>query len=172
MPRRRVMKPLPKASLAATDPPISRAHDSNLSADRPLRTLGDIEFHCRFADVEIHLARRAANIRKIGVGHFAGAVYDAAHDRNLDAFQVRCRRFTSFGLLNSSFSRPPLQANGFAEPLRRFNVLTDHLGLPIKASATEYRLRRWCSPRGSRMRRASGAVWCWMRFGRRCWCGR
>jgi hypothetical protein len=57
------------------------------------------------------------------------------------------------------------------KPLQHFDVLTDHRGLPIKAAAAEYRVRRWCSPRRSRMRRRppvrSG---CWMRFRRRCWC--
>ena len=54
---------------------------------------GNIEFHRRFADVKIHLARCAAHITKIGVGHFARPVYDATHDRNLHPFEVRRRVF-------------------------------------------------------------------------------
>ena len=114
---------------------------------------GILNFTAVLPTYRFNLPRRAADVAEVGVGHFAGAVYDAADDGELDAFQVRFRRFTSFGLLNSPFSRPPLQANAFAEPHQHFNVLTDHLGLPIKAEATEYRLRRWCSRRGSRMRR-------------------
>ena len=46
---------------------------------------GNIEFHGGLADVEIHLAGRAADVAEIGVGHFARAVHDASHDRNLHA---------------------------------------------------------------------------------------
>src|SRR6266436_1952516 len=50
-------------------------------ADQILQTLhrfhfGNVEFHRRFADVKIHLARSAAHITKIGIGHFARPVYD------------------------------------------------------------------------------------------------
>ena len=41
-----------------------------------------------FADVEVDLAGRAADVAEIGVGHFAGAVDDAAHDGNFDPFQM------------------------------------------------------------------------------------
>src|SRR5437867_2697424 len=54
---------------------------------------GNIEFYCRFADVKIHLARRAANVTKIGVRHFPGSVHDAAHDRDLYPFEMRCGVF-------------------------------------------------------------------------------
>jgi len=54
---------------------------------------GNVEFHWRFADVKIHFARRAANITKIGVGHFAGPVYDTAHDRDFYPFEMRCGLF-------------------------------------------------------------------------------
>ena len=54
---------------------------------------GNVEFNRGFADVEIHFAGRAADITKIGVGHFAWPIHDAAHDRDLHAFQVQRRRF-------------------------------------------------------------------------------
>ena len=50
---------------------------------------GNIEFHRRLADVEIHLARRAADVAEIGVRHFARAVHDAAHDRDLHALEMQ-----------------------------------------------------------------------------------
>src|SRR5439155_26485857 len=49
---------------------------------------GDVEFDGFFADVEIDFSGRASDVAKISVGHFAGAIYDAAHDRNLHAFQM------------------------------------------------------------------------------------
>ena len=71
-------------------------------ADQIFETLdgfrfGDVEFHRRFADVEIHLARRAADVAEIGVGHFARAVHDAAHDGDLHAFEMRGGGFDSRG---------------------------------------------------------------------------
>ena len=47
---------------------------------------GDVEFHGRFADVKIHFARCAADVAKIRIGHFAGTVHDASHDRDLHPF--------------------------------------------------------------------------------------
>src|SRR5438309_716784 len=41
-----------------------------------------------FAHVQVDLARRAADVAKVGIGHFAGAVHHAAHDGDLHAFQV------------------------------------------------------------------------------------
>ena len=49
---------------------------------------GNVEFHRRLADVEVDLAGRAADVAEIGVGHFAGAVDDAAHDGDLHALEV------------------------------------------------------------------------------------
>ena len=57
---------------------------------------GDVEFHGGLADVEVDLAGRAADVAEIGVGHFAGAVDDAAHDGDLDALEV-VGRFADFG---------------------------------------------------------------------------
>mmetsp|Transcript_18965 Transcript_18965/g.48520 ORF Transcript_18965/g.48520 Transcript_18965/m.48520 type:complete len:498 (+) Transcript_18965:325-1818(+) len=48
----------------------------------------DGTLHDRFADIEVDLARRAADVAEVGVGHLAGAVDDAAHDRDRDAGQV------------------------------------------------------------------------------------
>ena len=53
---------------------------------------GNVEFHRGLADVEIHLAGRAADVAEIGVGHFAGAVHDAAHDGDLHALEMRRSR--------------------------------------------------------------------------------
>jgi len=49
---------------------------------------GDVELDRPFADIKIDLAGRAADIAEIGIGHFAGAVHDATHDRDLHAFQM------------------------------------------------------------------------------------
>jgi hypothetical protein len=49
----------------------------------------NVEFQWCLANVKIHLARRAANVAEIGVGHFSGTVCDATHDRNLHAIEVR-----------------------------------------------------------------------------------
>ncbi len=49
---------------------------------------GDVELHRGLADVEIDFVGGAADVAEIGVGHFAGAVDDAAHDGDFDAFQV------------------------------------------------------------------------------------
>src|SRR4029453_16238526 len=48
--------------------------------------LGNVEFPCRFADVQIPLARCPAHVAKIGVRHFTRPIHDATHDRDLDAF--------------------------------------------------------------------------------------
>ena len=51
-------------------------------------SLGDVILNAVFTDVEVDLAGGAADVAKVGVGHFAGAVYDAAHDGELHAFEV------------------------------------------------------------------------------------
>ena len=58
---------------------------------------GNVEFHRGFADVEIDLSRGAADVTEIGIRHFTGAVHDAAHDRDLYAFQMRGRVFDASG---------------------------------------------------------------------------
>ena len=50
-----------------------------------------------FADVEIDFAGRAADVAKIRVGHFAGAVDDAAHDGDFHAFEMLRARFDARG---------------------------------------------------------------------------
>eukprot|EP00965_Chrysotila_dentata_P236446 6201318-Pleurochrysis_carterae.AAC.1 len=47
--------------------------------------VGDGAAHDLLADVEVDLARRAADVAKVGVGHLARAVDDAAHDRDRHA---------------------------------------------------------------------------------------
>ena len=73
--------------------------------DQVLQTIhcfcfGNVEFHCGLADVEIHFAGRAADVAEIRIGHFAGTVHDASHDRDLYAFQVQggCFNFRCRGL--------------------------------------------------------------------------
>ena len=50
---------------------------------------GILYFTACFADVEIDLAGRAADVTEIGVGHFTGAVHDATHDGDLHALEMR-----------------------------------------------------------------------------------
>ena len=61
---------------------------------------GNVEFHCGLADVEVHFAGRAADVAEVRIGHFAGTVHDASHDRDLYAFQVQggCFDFRRRGL--------------------------------------------------------------------------
>jgi len=58
---------------------------------------GDIEFHRCLANVEIHLAGRAANVSKIRIRHFTGAIHYAAHDGDLYSFEMRGRSFDFCG---------------------------------------------------------------------------
>ena len=48
----------------------------------------DIEFHGRFADVEIDLSGGSADVAEIGIGHFAGSIDDAAHHGDADPLEV------------------------------------------------------------------------------------
>ena len=59
--------------------------------------LGDVEFHGGLADVEVDLAGRAADVAEIGVGHFAGAVHDATHDRDFYALEMLRAVFDASG---------------------------------------------------------------------------
>src|SRR5208283_1979271 len=59
--------------------------------------LGNVELHGRLADVKVDLARRAPDVPEIRVRHFARAVDDAAHDRNLDALEMLGARFNAAG---------------------------------------------------------------------------
>ena len=49
---------------------------------------GDVILYALFAYVEIDLRGRAADVAEVGVGHFTGAVDDAAHDRDRHTFEV------------------------------------------------------------------------------------
>jgi len=51
---------------------------------------GHIAFHDFFAFVQGNFSRSTSHIAEIGIGHFARAVDDAAHDGDLHAFQVMC----------------------------------------------------------------------------------
>ena len=46
----------------------------------------NVELNRSLSNIEVDLARRATDVTKIGVRHFAGPVHDAAHDRDLYAF--------------------------------------------------------------------------------------
>ena len=59
--------------------------------------LGNVELHRRLADVKIHFPGRAADVTEIRIGHFAGAVHDASHDRDLHSLQVDGRGFDPRG---------------------------------------------------------------------------
>ena len=59
--------------------------------------LGDVEFYGCLADIEVDLAGGAADIAEVGIGHFAGAVYDAAHDGDFHTFEVARSDFDSRG---------------------------------------------------------------------------
>src|SRR6185295_11044751 len=49
---------------------------------------GDVVLDARLAHVEVDLAGRAADVTEVRIGHFPGAVHDAAHDGELDALEV------------------------------------------------------------------------------------
>ena len=59
--------------------------------------LGEVVLHTGLADVEVDFARGAADVAEIGVGHFAGAVYDAAHDGELHALEMAGLRADALG---------------------------------------------------------------------------
>ena len=50
--------------------------------------LGNVELHRGLADVEVDLAGSASHVTKIRIRHFARAVHDATHHRDLHALQV------------------------------------------------------------------------------------
>ena len=58
---------------------------------------GDAFFDHFLAHVQVDVAGRAADIAEVGIGHFAGAVDDAAHDRDLDALEVAGARGDALG---------------------------------------------------------------------------
>jgi hypothetical protein len=51
--------------------------------------LGNVELHCSFTDVEVHLAGSSADIAEVGVSHLPGAIDDASHDGDPDSLKVR-----------------------------------------------------------------------------------
>src|SRR5213592_2181423 len=77
------------ADAGSTHLPCSRIKSCNRST---ASASGILNFSC-LADVEIHLAGRAAYVTKVSVRHFTGAVHNSAHDRDLHAFKMRRRRF-------------------------------------------------------------------------------
>src|SRR4051812_38526662 len=50
--------------------------------------LGHVLLDALLTDVQVDLARRAADVPKIGVRHLARPVHDAAHDRDFHTGQV------------------------------------------------------------------------------------
>ena len=59
--------------------------------------LGNVEFHRCLADVEVDLARRAADVAEVRIRHFAWAVHDAAHDGNFDTLEMLGAGFDTAG---------------------------------------------------------------------------
>ena len=53
--------------------------------------------HAGLADVEVNFSGRAADVAEVGVGHFAGAVDDTTHDRELHSFDVSRLRADELG---------------------------------------------------------------------------
>ena len=51
-------------------------------------SLGYIETHRGFADIEVDFTGSASNIAEISISHFARAIDDAAHDGNFDTLEV------------------------------------------------------------------------------------
>ena len=58
---------------------------------------GDVELDRCFADVEVDLAGCAADVAEIRVRHLTGAIYDAAHDGNLDSLEMLGARLDAAG---------------------------------------------------------------------------
>ena len=52
--------------------------------------LGDVLLNTLLAAVERNLSTCSTHIAIIGIGHFAGAVNNTAHDTNLQALEVSC----------------------------------------------------------------------------------
>ena len=50
--------------------------------------LGEVVLDAVLADVEVDFSGSAADVAEVGVGHFPGAVYDAAHNGELHALEV------------------------------------------------------------------------------------
>src|SRR5579862_4098909 len=67
--------------------------------DQPLVgfTGGDAARDLLLAHVEVHPARRGADVAEVGVGHLTGAVDDAAHDGNTHAWQMGGARLDAIG---------------------------------------------------------------------------
>lgn len=68
------------------DPFAVTADQVNQAVDGIL--FGDVEGNWRFADIEVNFVRGAADVAEVGIGHFAGAIDDAAHDGDAHSFEV------------------------------------------------------------------------------------
>src|SRR2546426_3487851 len=58
---------------------------------------GDVEFDGLLTNVEVDFPGSAADVAEVRVGHFARAVDDATHDRDLHPFEVLRAVFDSSG---------------------------------------------------------------------------
>ena len=58
---------------------------------------GNVELHYGLSDVEVDLARRAADVAEIRIRHLARAIHDAAHDRNLHTLEMLRAGFNAAG---------------------------------------------------------------------------
>ena len=73
---------------------------------------GDIEFDRRFADVKIDLSGCATHVTEVRIGHFAGPVYDTAHDGNLHALEMLRAGLNSCGYGLQVEEGPPARRAG------------------------------------------------------------
>jgi hypothetical protein len=71
-----------------------------------------LNFDGVLADVEIDLVGRAADVAEIRVGHFAGAVDDAAHDGDFHALEMLRARLDARGDGLQIEQRPPARRAG------------------------------------------------------------
>ncbi|MFM1944159.1 MAG: hypothetical protein RI897_3141 [Verrucomicrobiota bacterium] len=72
--------------LGAVDPFSVFADEVDQSIDS--FCFGNIEFHWGFSDVEVDFPGGTSDVAEVGIGHFAGAIDDAAHDGDFDSFEV------------------------------------------------------------------------------------
>ncbi len=111
---------------------------------------GDVFLDAVLPDVEVDAARTAADVAEVGVGHLAGAVDDAAHDRDLDPLEVLGLRFDALGGLLQVEERAPAGGAG------------DELGLADAQAArlqdVEGQARRLAGRRPADLDRVADAV--------------
>src|SRR6266699_4740339 len=104
-----------------------RIDDCGLKRTAARRRL-QIHRHCQSRSLVAKPTRGRVALPKLSRNNPASRI-----DFARSAFGVRVRSRTAFGQLV-----PRRKRTHSLEPLRRFNVLTDHLGLPITAATAEW----------------------------------